>query len=123
RFSDLFKLHKRQSELDFVDIPLNTDIALFVDPYALTVAGDDSLRSCSDDVVEYFDLILKAIISKDRTRVLELLSNFHEPNDTHLGLSKGEPSGRGWGQKQTAQLYERLSKSRAVKSGSIKDIT
>jgi hypothetical protein len=106
-----------------VDIPLDTDIALFVDPYALTVAGDDDLRNCGDVVVEYFELLLAAIKDKDEKTAFELLSNLHEPNDTHLGLSTGKPQGRGWGYKQSRQLYDRFVKSKAVKSGKIKDIT
>lgn len=51
-----------------------------------------------------------------------MLSNLHEPNETRLGLSKGAPSGRGWGRVQAKQLYERLSKSKAVISGKLRDL-
>jgi len=36
RFSQVFKLKKSQAELDFVDVPVNADIPLFVDPFALS---------------------------------------------------------------------------------------
>jgi hypothetical protein len=39
RFSTYYGLVKSQAELDFVDVPLETDIRLFVDPYALSVAS------------------------------------------------------------------------------------
>lgn len=123
RFTDYYGLNRRQSQLDFVDIPLNTDIALFVDPYALTIAGDDRLRDWADIVVEYFELLLNAIANQNENAAFELLSNLHEPNDTHLGFSMGRPSGRGWGEKQTKQLQEKLARSRAAMSGKIRDIT
>jgi hypothetical protein len=123
RFSDHFGLSKHQSQLDFVDIPLDTDISLYVDPYALSVSNDDWLRECGNIVVNFFDYFLSVIRGNNEAEAALIIGNLHEPNDTHLGLSQGRPSGRGWGGIQGRMLYERLRSSRAVKSGSLKDLT
>src|ERR1700728_2645971 len=122
RFSDYFGISKGQSQLDFVDVPLDTDIELYVDPYALHVSPVDWLRSCGDLVANYFDVLIQALKAKDHTRAMSLISNLHEPNETRLGQSKGKPRGRGWGQAQAKQLYERLSSSKAVSSGKLQDL-
>ena len=122
RFSDHFNLGKLQSQLDFVDIPLETDIRLYVDPYALHISPVDWLRTCGDLVVNYFQLLLTALRNKDQTKAMMLLSNLHEPNETRLGESKGKPQGRGWGYKQAKELYDTLSQSKAVTSGLLKDL-
>lgn len=123
RFSDHFNLRRPQSQLDFVDIPLETDIKLYVDPYALHISPVDWLRTCGDLVVNYFHLLLKALRSGDKDKAMMLLSNLHEPNETRLGLSKGRPKGRGWGDKQARQLYRTLSNSKAISSGVLKDLS
>lgn len=122
RFSDHFGIAKPQSQLDFVDMPLDTDILLFVDPYALHISQADWLRTCGDLVVNYFDLLIQTLKVKDKDKALSLLANLREPNETRLGHSKGKPSGRGWGHKQASQLYEQLSRSKAVQSGRLKDL-
>ena len=54
---------------------------------------------------------------------MKVIANLHEPNDAHLGVSKGKPSGRGWGGKQGLKLYHRLRTSEAVKSGKVSDLS
>lgn len=123
RFSDHFRLNKQQPQLDFVDIPLDTDISLYVDPYALSVSGNDWLRECGNIVVNFFDHFLTVIRKNDEASSMRVISNLHEPDDTHLGLSEGIPSGRGWGRIQGRMLYERLRSSAAVRSGRLKDLS
>jgi hypothetical protein len=123
RFSDHFGIKRDQSQLDFVDIPLHTDIALYVDPYALHVSSVDWLRKCGDLVANYFQLLIEAIRAGDQGRAMRLLSNLKEPNETRLGQSRGRASGRGWGPKQALTLYQTLSKSAAVASGRLRDLS
>lgn len=123
RFSDHFNIGKPQSQLDFVDIPLETDIKLYVDPYALHISPVDWLRTCGDLVVNYFQLLIVALRDKNHSKAMMLLANLHEPNETRLGESKGKPSGRGWGLIQAKQLYDTLSRSKAVSSGLLKDLS
>jgi hypothetical protein len=123
RFSDHFHLDKSQRELDFVDIPLDTDVSLYVDPYALSVSGNDWLRECGNIVVNFFEYFLGVIRKHDETKSMAVISNLHEPDDTHLGLSRGRPSGRGWGRTQGRMLYERLRRSAAVLTGKLSDLS
>jgi len=123
RFSEHYGLRKCQAELDFVDIPLDTDIRLFVDPYALTVETDPWFIECSNLVIGFFERVIGSIRAGDEATVAHMLLNLHEPNETHLGFSSGRPSGRGVGTDQARDLYERLQDSRAAQTGLLKDLT
>jgi hypothetical protein len=122
RFSDHFGINKKQSQLDFVDIPLDTDIRLYVDPYALHISPVDWIRTAGALVVGYFDLLVQALRDGNKVKAMMMLSQLHEPNETRLGQSKGPPKGRGWGEKEAKKLYEALARSRAIRSGLLKDI-
>lgn len=122
RFSDHFKINKKQSQLDFIDIPLDTDIRLYVDPYALHISPVDWVRTAGALVVNYFDLLLQALKKADRPKAMMMLSQLHEPNETRLGQSKGSPRGKGWSDGQARQLYDALARSKAIWSGLLKDI-
>lgn len=122
RFSDHFSLGKSQAELDFVDIPLNTDLPLFLDPYALSIEEDPWFVECNDLVVGYFQLVIDSIRNNDLKTAGRLLSNLHEPNDTHLGYSEGRPDGRGIGSRQANDLYRRLRASKAARTGRLQDL-
>jgi len=123
RFSDHFKLGKSQAELDFVDVPLETDISLFVDPYALSIEMDSWFAECNNLVVDYFQLVINSIKEKEFQTARKLLTNLHEPNDTHLGLSTGKPSGRGVGLIQAGAIYNQLKNSKAVLTGKLQDLS
>jgi len=61
RFSSFFNLGKRQNELDFVDIPLDTDIQLFIDPYALSTRNDRFAIECNNIIVNFFQRVIDDI--------------------------------------------------------------
>lgn len=122
RLSDYYELGKEQPELDFVDVPVHTDLRLFLDPYALGLEDDPWFIEATNLIVDFFDTVLAALRSYDERRALELLFHLTEPNETHLGLSRGEPQGRGLGTVQSRQIYDRLRKSRAVRTGFLCDL-
>jgi hypothetical protein len=123
RFSDQFKLNKSQSELDFVDIPLHTDLPLFIDPYAISMVSDEWFIECNDLIVDYFQLIIDIIKKGNKSLALTMLEHLNEPNETHLGLSTGKSAGRGVGKDQSVELYERFKNSKAVQTGKLQDIS
>lgn len=123
RFSKYFKLNKSQSELDFVDIPLHTDILLYIDPYALSKREDLFSEECNAILINFFQGIIDDIKNGNNIRAKYNLSMLGEPNDTHLGMSKGKPLGKGVSGIQSLDLFESLSQSEAVKTGFLKDLS
>lgn len=122
RFSDVFGLRRTQSELDFVDVFLNTDNPLFIDPYALAKRCDPWSIEASNLVVDFFETAIRAIRDGDDGLAKHLLSHLGEPNDTRLGMSRGSPRGRGVGETQSLELFEKLKDSSAVKTGFLSDL-
>lgn len=122
RFSEAFGLRKSQAELDFVDINLDGDTPLFVDPFALSIRRDAWSYHCTQHILSFFQAAIDAIHADDEVRAQHVLNHLSEPNETRLGLSKGAPSGRGVSGKQALDLYDALSESEAARTGILREI-
>jgi hypothetical protein len=118
-FSKSVGLTKTQPELDFVDVHVNKDLALFVDPFAISLRKDPWSHDCHDTITHFFQRVLDAIRTGRNKDALELLSFLREPNETRLGLSSRKPKGAGIGAFQANALLDALSASSAVKTGFI----
>ena len=122
RVSEYFKLGKTQPFLDFVDIRLDTDIAVFVDPTALKSLPSSWGQECTSLIQHYFEAVLQKIRSGDDSGAQLLVSSLSERNEFHLGFSSGASQGHGFGSKSAESVWGALSKSLAVKSGLLKDL-
>jgi hypothetical protein len=122
RFSQAFSLDKSQCELDFVDVFVDDDLLVFVDPFALSRRRDDWSRTAHETVVAFFQRIVDKIREGNEQEARDLLSFLREPSETHLGHSKGHAHGAGIGRLQADHLFEALSASSAVRTGFIQSI-
>jgi hypothetical protein len=61
RFSRTFGINKTQAELDFVDISLDRDNLLFVDPFALAQRVDRWSQDCHNSLIVFFQTIIDDI--------------------------------------------------------------
>ncbi len=123
RVSQYYKLKQTQGSLDFVDVDISADIKLFVDPRALHNFSSDWGLDCVELVQDYFQGILDAIKNGKRNEKWRLSAALVEPNDAHLGLSRGSRSrGRRGGINVAEKAWTALSNSQAIKSGAIKDL-
>lgn len=120
--SQYFELEKKQPELDFVDVYINTDMPLFVDPYFISRENNEWCKNATEEIRNFFQKIIENI-NRNPNLCKKMLSNLKETNETRLGLSKGRPNGRGIGGKQANYLFEKLSNSKAVQTGFIQDIS
>lgn len=117
KFSKTFGIQKTQAELDFVDVSLNKDNELFVDPFALSQRRDRWSLECHSTLVAYFQLVIDRIRANREDTARELLQHLQEPNETRLGLSAKRPQGAGIGAFQAEKIFEALSDSAAVRTG------
>ena len=122
RVSAHFKLKWTQASLDFLDVDTQKDTKLFVDPHALRRMNDPWSRRCVALVQSFFQNLLNTIANNDELGAKRLLASLSEPNECHLGLSKGESVGRGMGVGLAEKLWESLSSSRAIQTGLLEDL-
>ncbi|ALX96385.1 hypothetical protein AV650_23875 [Serratia fonticola] len=122
KFSEAFKMDQKQASLDFIDIPLDTDLRFFIDPTSirsLKTSWGDSLEILIRD---YFSDILASVKHSDFKRAGVLLSSLKESNAFHLGYSEKESSGKALGAKTAELILESLKNSKAAKSGILRDL-
>ncbi|BBH71158.1 hypothetical protein ACTI_78430 [Actinoplanes sp. OR16] len=122
RVSKIYGIKRSQGELDFVDVDIDKDIPLFLDPRAIAQINNSWARSCVSSLQSFFQRVIEAIHSGDDSVAISLLTGLGEPNETHLGLSKGKSRGSAVGEKLAVEFWQALSKSRAVQSGLIQDL-
>lgn len=79
---------------DFVDIVVNDDNLLFIDPILLTSADDEWSQEAGRVVKSFFDTFYEIYRNEDKEKKFELLSHAREQNGTRLGYGCGN-NGRG----------------------------
>jgi hypothetical protein len=122
RISRQFNLGRTQPQLDFVDVDLDGDTKLFVDPKALQLIESEWGDECVALIQDFFRHVISLISGDQDEEAWRLLRVLKEPNETHLGLSKGRSRGRGLGDDSAADVWEALSNSEAVRSGLLEDL-
>ena len=119
-FKNFFQLKQNENKLGFVNIPLNTDVELYIDPLVLSNQKGAWFVKANNLIVDFFEELLLAIRNNDDKRALYLLSRLREPNETHFGVSSNMPDGCGIGDEQALILLKKLKKSKAVATGHLK---
>src|SRR5688572_258799 len=97
RVSKHYKLDRRQAELDFVDVPLDTDLPVFVEPNAIRSLGIPWSNQCVALLQSFFSCVLAAVKNGNKQRAIELLASLNERNEFHLGYSSGRSRGHAFG--------------------------
>ncbi len=122
KISEIFNLEKSQPELDFVDIDVEIDTPLFIDPFFLGLKKDNWSTEASNTIRNFFQRVINLIRDGDLENAKQLFIHLHEPNSTCLGVSRGTPQGRGVGSVGTDGIFRSILESRAIQSGLIEDL-
>lgn len=120
--SEHYSLGRTQPTLDFVDVPIDGDLRVFVDPRALRLLASQWGAECVSLVQSFFRTVLNAIHEERHDDAQRLLLFLREPNETRLGLSRGRPRGRALGPESALSVWEALRRSEAVRSGLLEDL-
>jgi hypothetical protein len=122
RVSEYYKLSRKQGELDFVDVDIHGDSTVFLDPRALRFVDSLWGHECVSLIQNFFQHVLDLIRAGHDRKAVTLLEGLAEPNETHLGLSSGKAKGRGVGPHSASNAWRALSKSKAIKTGLLRDL-
>lgn len=104
-----------ETELPFVDIDVNEDTALFIDPLFIEFISsrkDMPINSLSLEATQQIDAFFEEVArihqskSKNKmTKFLKLFSHFKEPQQLKLGLSQIGNSGKGTTAQELARFF------------------
>lgn len=123
RVSEYFSLGRSQPSLDFVDVDIEKDASVFIEPGAIRQLPDDWGAQCVDMLGTFFASVLEAVRAGDHARVDALVRGpLSEPDETHLGWSKGASRGRGVGGKRASLIIASLEESKAARTGLLRDL-
>lgn len=120
--SKYFKLGRNQATLDFLDVHIDKDIPVFIDPAALRTLNTDWGHHCVSLLQNYFDTVLVAIRNGQHDRAKELLACLSERNEFHIGYSKGKSRGHALGPVSAEKIWKSLVKSKAATTGLLQDL-
>ena len=122
RVSEYFKLGRSQPSLDFVEVDVRNDTKVFVDPRAIRLLQSPWAGECVALIPNFFGTVLADIKRGADDHARDLLVELREPNETHMGLSRGRPQGRAVGTESAQDVWEALSRSQAAQSGLLEDL-
>ena len=115
--SDYFKLGYQQTKLDFVDIRLNTDNLLFVDPRLIESLETPLAKKMQKHLEIFWGELIKNVKQKSFKQADYLLSGLSEPNETRLGYAFSKHHGNSVGNKLRQRISNTIYNNKAVKTG------
>jgi len=122
RVSQFFALDRDQTTLDFVDVPIGNDIAVFLDPSRIRSMETSWAAECNSLLQHFFQQLLDYMKTNDSLAGMRMLEGLSERNEFHLGLSRGKSQGSGIGREFAKKFWKTLNKSKASKTGLLKDL-
>lgn len=122
KISKKFGLNKTQNELDFVDIDINKDIPLFIDPYRISKLTGPFIDEANGIINNYFSYLTELLAAGDYENAKKVFTHLNEVNETCLGYSTNKPRGNGLGEKSSSDIFESLKGSKAVNLGILESL-
>ncbi len=121
KISEKFNLNLSQYELDFVDIDIEKDMPLFLDPYLLSIKSDRWSFEAHATLESFFHFIIDIILKDDIEKARSYL-RFTEPREVCLGVSKESTNGKGLGSNEAIKIFDYIIKSEVVSKGIVDEL-
>lgn len=123
KISEIFDLKVEQIQLDFVDIDLDIDYPIFIDPFLISQSASTWAVEVDATIKNFFNNVVENILSGNYRRAKELFMFMAEPKETCLGVSSsGTNKGKGVGEKNAEKIIGEIIKSKAIEDGLVRNI-
>lgn len=108
KISETLNINKSQFELDFIDIDIENDIPLFIDPVYISKANTPMINKMYSTLDNFFSYLIELINTNHISEARKIFLNLNEVNDIHLGLSKSKSRGNGVGEKYQDKIFDNI---------------
>lgn len=123
RISEIFGLSLSPYELDFVDVDIDEDCPLFIDPFLISNINSQWAIQTDQIIKSFFNEFKNAMILKDYEKAKALFLYMSEPKENCLGISKkGTMNGRGVGELNTQKIVDKIIESNAIEKSLVNNI-
>lgn len=108
-------------DLEFVDINLDTDIALYLDPTLINSLSSGWCQEASKVINSYFDNVFECCQNKNYSRLRTLVEFGKEPNETKLGQSIFRSCGKGSKPESLYKIFKSVSDNYLIENGLVRN--
>lgn len=115
--SNYYNLGSQQPTLEFVDVKLNQDNQLFLDPRLIEKHNDSLSVQMQKRIEVFWAELIKAAKVNDSVRMDQVLGGLKEPNETRLGYSSNHPHGNSVADKLKPKIIAAIQRNKAVRTG------
>ena len=119
-FSQYNNLNKHQNELDFVDINLNRNNKLFIDPRLIGL--QEEFLNYSIKISIFWKKIIEIIKNNNLRDLTKMFSGFKEPKETKLGYGS-DSYGNSIANILKSKLIKSFIENKAIKTGILNDFS
>ena len=109
-------------KLDFLNINLCKDNKIFLDPVKIKRGTSEFHKSCYEKINSFIQNLLKLTRNKEYGKLMEIIDNLYERNETRLGYSLETTYGKSLGENGGKDLIKLLAKNEMVNNGEVEDI-
>ncbi|WP_315503276.1 hypothetical protein [Actinomyces radicidentis] len=101
--------YRLSGPVPFVDVDTHDDTRLFLDPAKLRLTGPSDVQASAIRCLDSFlAAVTHAVIARDPAGSA-LLKRFHEPSETHLGMSRAGARGKGTADEMGQRLWSLMT--------------
>lgn len=121
--STYFKLKIKQDKLPFIDVVLDDDNLLFIDPRQIENSAVKSDAQIKDCLYSFFGNLVASIAAGNKKRTFELLNGIEEPKETRLGYGQHNSNGRSAGPQIKQDLIDAIANNPVIKAKKVSNLS
>ncbi|WP_285396091.1 hypothetical protein [Lysinibacillus sp. fls2-241-R2A-57] len=120
QFSKYFNLNGySQKDFEFIDIRVDWDNKLFIDPTRIEAENDSLAVECDQIILDFFNTILDLYCANKINEARGNLVYSGESNEIYLGYTEGFPQGTGNSEEELNEIFNNIHINELISKGLI----